>query len=493
MLSGSRLVRGVRKRIESAQINAEYAVHQEIHSLSNQFKAMNDRYIAARIDDVEAVGVRLLRVLMDIPYLSLEDVPQGGIVVCAEITPADTVFLDPRKFGGIATIHGGTAGHTAVMARSLGLPAVLGLRNIMDYTVHGDVIIVDGIAGKVILRPTPQTKEIYIKKHADLLKERKSLEALTQQNATTKDGVKITLRANVEMPRDLELAAKMGAEGIGLFRTEFMFMNRTSLPTEDEQYNILSQAVIASGGRMVTFRTLDIGGDKMAESLGDHMADCDNPALGLRAIRLSLKEPELLKTQFRAMLRAGIHGNIRILLPLVTTADEVVRARALLQTSVEELKVRGEAVPNPLPPLGVMIEIPAAALSADSLARVSDFFALGTNDLIQYTIAIDRGNDQVADLYNPLNPAVLRLIEFTTQAAIRSEISVSVCGEMASDPKYIPLLLGFGIKELSVGAASILKVKERIGQLNMTEVENHTKLVMDQYDGNRIIELVNEF
>lgn len=495
MLSGSRLVRGVLARIETALVSAETAVEYEVTGLVAQFRDLKDRYIAAKADDVDAVGNRLLRLLLDLPFISLDSVPPGGIVIANAISPADAVFLDPRRYAGIATVHGGAAGHTAIIARSLGLPAVLGVAPAMlENTSSGSRIIIDGVEGKVVLNPSPQTLKHYQTRQEALRQDQKNLASRATLPAVTRDSTAIILRANLEMPREVEAIRMSGAEGIGLFRTEFMFMNRSTLPTEDEQFKIISDMVSGMQGQPVTFRTLDIGGDKIAKALGGGQLTLSaNPALGLRAIRLSLREPHLLRTQFRAMLRAAALGPLRILLPMVTTADEVVQSRRILKECYKDLKSENADLPAVLPPLGTMIEIPAAALSADSLAAVSDFFSLGTNDLVQYTVAIDRGDDQVAFLYNPLNPAVLRLMEFSIQAGLRAGISTGICGEMGADPKYTGLLLGLGIREFSVGHASLPRIKDRIRSLSLAACEEHARLVMDQYDPVRIIDLVNEF
>lgn len=494
MLSGSRLVRGVLKRIADECINAEAAVEAVMNDLTDQFRALKDSYIAARADDVEAVGSRLLRILMDLPYISLDAVPPGGIVLAKEISPADTALMDPKRFAGLATVHGGAAGHTAVMARSLGIPAVLGLdADMLDYGSRGLSAIVDGVAGVLVLNPSAQTLADYRARQQALQSARADLDKIAALPAETADGTPVSLRANLELPRDVDAIAGSGADGIGLFRTEFLFMNRSLLPSEEEQYQSMSAVVRAMQGRPVTFRTLDIGGDKIARALGPWIAEATNPALGLRAIRLSLKQPQLLIDQFRAMLRAGVHGPVRILLPMVTTAEEVEQAMQLLRRCYADLQAAGVPVSPTLPPLGTMIEIPAAALSADSLAAVSDFFALGTNDLVQYTVAIDRGNDQVAALYNPLNPAVLRLIDFTLEAARRAGIPVSICGEMGADPRYTPLLLGLGLREFSVGPAALPRIKQRIRSLNLAEAEAHARAVMDQYDPAQITHLVERF
>lgn len=494
MLSGSRLVRGVQKRIADDKTNAENAIQKVMLDLTDQFRALKDKYIAARIDDVEAVSNRLIRVLMELPYLALDSVPPGGIVLAKEISPADTALMDPARFAGIATLHGGAAGHTAVMARSLGIPAVLGLEmDMLDNSGHGATAIVDGVAGVLILNPTPDTLADYQARQVALLTDRHDLDKLQNLPAETSDGEAIILRANLELPRDTDAIKATGADGIGLFRTEFLFMNRNTLPDEEEQYQQMAEVVRAMDGKSVTFRTLDIGGDKLARALGPWLAEATNPALGLRAIRLSLKQPKLLIDQFRAMLRVAAIGPIKILLPMVTTAEEVEKARLLLRQCHMDLLKEGKGVPEKIPPLGTMIEIPAAALSADSLAAVSDFFALGTNDLVQYTVAIDRGNDQVAALYNPLNPAVLRLIEFTVEAATRAGIPISICGEMGADPKYTALLMGLGIREFSVGPAALPRIKQRIRALSMTAAVEHARHVMNQYEPERIHIIVEDF
>lgn len=483
MLAGSRLVRGARRRIAAENLAAESAVEAEVSSLAAQFRAMSDRYIAARIDDVQAVGRRLVRRLRDCPALPITDVPADGIALARDLSPAETALLDPSRIAGIATVHGGAAGHTAVVARGLGLPAVLGLpETVLRAAANGARIIIDGIAGRVIVHPTAQTWQDYADRRRGLEDERAILASLVLAPAVTTDGAEIALRANLEQPREAENIRAMGAAGIGLFRTEFLYMNRPDLPSEDEQYEAIAGVVAAMAGEPVTFRTLDIGGDKMAASLDRHLGDAANPALGLRAIRLSLKYPSLLKTQFRAICRAGAHGPVRILLPMVTAVDEVLAARAILQDCWAELQAEGASLPAQVPPVGTMIEIPAAALSADSLAAVSDFFALGTNDLVQYTVAIDRGNDQVAALYNPLHPAVLRLMQFAIEAGRRAGLPVSICGEMGADPRMTALLIGLGIREISVGAASVPRIKQRIRELSLARAEAHAEDVLMQYD-----------
>jgi phosphotransferase system enzyme I (PtsI) len=303
----------------------------------------------------------------------------------------------------------------------------------------------------------------------------------------------VTLQANLELPRELALALDTGAAGVGLLRTEFLFKNREELPDEDEQYRELAGLVEGLGGRPITMRTLDVGADKLAYSLATHLGAGANPALGLRAIRLSLKEPALLETQLAAMLRASAHGPLRILLPMISSTIEVRQVRDVLARVVRRLKRRRVKMADPLPPIGVMIEVPGAALAADALAQVADFFALGTNDLTMYTLAIDRGEEQVAHLYNPLHPAVLRLIQFTTEAALRARIPVSVCGEIAGDPRYAALLLGLGIRELSMAATALPRVKQRIRELDLLAATRCARTIMDQSDSGRIAALLDDF
>ena len=327
----------------------------------------------------------------------------------------------------------------------------------------------------------------------DMAREARSLARLRDIPAETRDGQRVTLDVNLELPREVPQAALAGAEGVGLLRTEFLYMNRDDLPGEDEQYAALAEIVTAMEGRPVTVRTLDVGGEKLASSLGDHLGESQNPALGLRAIRLSLKEPKLLRTQLAAMLRAGVHGPLRILLPMISSPAEVAAVRKELDKTARRLRRRGVAIADPLPPLGVMIEVPGAALAADSLAQNCDFFAIGTNDLTMYTLAIDRGEEQVAYLYNPLHPAVLRLIQFSVEAALRARIPVSVCGEMAGDPRFTALLVGLGVRELSMSAKAIPRVKSRILGLDMQAAGRRARIIMDQVDSGRIAMLVDDF
>lgn len=493
MLTGSRVVRGVDRRIAEAAINAEWAVQAEISKVAQDFAQLDDPYLSARAEDIRVVGDRLIRNLTATPFTAFSHLPEGSIIIGEELTPADTALMDPRIVAGFAAMLGGAESHTAIMARSLGLPAVLGVAGLLGKARTGDSIVVDGDEGHVIVNPSARTLEFYRSRQQADQREQRQLSRLRRLPAVTRDGTEITLQANLELPRELELALDTGAAGVGLLRTEFLFMNRETLPDEEEQYRALAGLVEGLGGRPITVRTLDVGADKLAYSLATHLGAGANPALGLRAIRLSLKEPPLLETQLAAMLRASAHGPLRILLPMISSTTEVRQVREVLARVVKRLKRRRVKIADPLPPIGVMIEVPGAALAADALAQVADFFALGTNDLTMYTLAIDRGEEQVAHLYNPLHPAVLRLIQFTTEAALRARIPVSVCGEIAGDPRYAALLLGLGIRELSMAATALPRVKQRIRELDVLSATRCARTIMDQSDSGRIAALLDDF
>jgi phosphotransferase system enzyme I (PtsI) len=490
MLTNSRLVRGADKRIAEEAINAERAVQVELGRIGTSFAAMDDAYLAARGEDIRTVGARLLRNLTKTPYAALQHLPPGTIIVAEELTPADTALIDPKRVAGIATAIGGAEGHTAIMARALGLPSVLGVADLLRRVEPGDTVIIDGGMGRVVVNPSAATRAHYERQREELEVERRRLSRFRRLPAVTRDGVEITLEANLELPRERELALAAGAQGLGLVRTEFLYMNRDDLPDEDDQYAAYAALVRGMEGKPVTLRTLDIGGDKLTGTIATESA---NPALGLRAVRLALKDRRLLDVQLAAMLRAATLGKVRILVPMVAHADEIRTVRAALHQAARRLKRRGVAVPDPLPPLGIMIEIPGAALAADALAAEAEFFSIGTNDLIQYTLAIDRGDEQVAYLYNPLHPAVLRLIQFAVEAAMRARIPVNLCGEMAGELRYTALLLGLGLRNLSMAPTNIGRVKERIRTLDLRAATQRARAVMDQTDDARIAALVDDF
>jgi phosphotransferase system enzyme I (PtsI) len=409
-----------------------------------------------------------------------------------EITPADTALMNPAHVAGFATVLGGAEGHAAIMARALGLPATAGVAGLAHGVLAGDLVIVDGAKGEVILRPKDATLQHYRQELARQQRETKKLRTLKNVPSVTEDGVAVTLHANLELPREAKAALSAGAAGIGLLRTEFMFMNRPDLPGEDEQFESLRTLVEELDGRPATIRTLDVGGEKLATALGDAAGESLNPALGLRAIRLGLKETRLLDTQLAAILRAGAYGSVRILIPMVSSVAQMKEVRERLVQVEKRLQRRNVKLASRLPPVGAMIEIPGAALAADALAKVCDFFAIGSNDLTQYTLAIDRGDDRVADLYDPFHPAVLRLIQFTAAAAWRANIPVSLCGEMAGDPKATPLLLGLGLREFSMAPLRLPAVKQAIRKLSVSQAVAFAEEIMNRSDENEIRTLLRD-
>ena len=493
MLSGSRLIRGVSARIAEQRLNAEAAVSAELKQIAEDFAVIADPYIAARIEDIRDVGLRLIRNLMKAPYRAFSAVAKGSIVIADQLSPADIALMDPSIIRGFAATLGGRESHTAIMARALGLPAVLGAGELIGAVRARDIVIIDGDEGLITVNPDDTTLAGYRRTHAANRRRRRALRSLKDRPAITRDGVAISLQANVELPGELDTVDAVGAEGIGLLRSEFLFMNRDDLPSEDEQYRAFRAAVESMGKRPVTVRTLDIGGDKLGGQLGRHFADSANPALGLRAIRLSLRVDHLLTTPVAAMLRASAHGHLRILLPLITTAGEVRQVRRIVRRIAARLVEQGVKIADPPPRLGAMIEVPGAALAAESIAAVSDFLSIGTNDLTMYTLATDRGDERVAHLYDPLHPAVLRLIKATIDAAARANTPLNLCGEMAGEPQYTALLLGLGLRELSMSPAGLPGVKRRLRALDVAEAARRAEHMLAQTDGGRIAALLDDF
>jgi len=493
MLSGSRLLRGVERRISEQRLNAEASVQAELRAIAEEFDTVSDPYLAARVHDIRDVGVRLVRSLINRPYKAFTGVAPGSIVIAEEITPADAALMDPRRIAGFAAVMGGLEGNTVIMARSLSIPAVLGVAGLPSHVNSLDTVIVDGIAGRVIVNPTHDTIRRYERAREAVRVESHHLALMCGLPAVTRDGVAVSLQANIDLPVEVEAVRAAGAAGVGLLRTEFLFMNRDTVPDEEEQYQVYRSLLEAVGDVPVTVRTLDVGGDKLGGAVARQVASGANPALGLRAIRLSLRVRDLLRTQLAAMLRAGVHGRLRILLPLITTPSEVVRVRSILNEVAADLTARGVPVSDPLPPVGVMIEVPGAALAAHVLARVADFFSIGTNDLTMYTLAADRSDEQVAELYNPLHPGVLRLIKLTIEAAAQAALPVALCGEMAGERQYTALLLGLGLREFSVAAPSLARVKERIRRIDAAAAARRAEQVLEQTDAGRIAAMLDDF
>ncbi|MBY0331552.1 MAG: phosphoenolpyruvate--protein phosphotransferase [Acetobacteraceae bacterium] len=499
MLGNSRLLRGARKRIEAELLAAETAVMDEAEAIAAAILANKDDDKAGlkrRADEVREIARRLVRNLTATPFRSLKDIPQGAILVAEEITPADAALLDPARIAGVATEEGGADGHTAIMLRALGIPAVLGAQGLTESVERGEQAVLDGGAGTIVLRPGPEALATGREALAGYARQRQKLAKLRRLPAVTTDGEEVELQANLEIPAELPLIHQAGAQGIGLLRTEFLFMNREDLPDEDAQVEAYTEVLESMGGDPVTIRVLDWGGEKDMQALAEGIDPVHagaNPALGLRGLRLLLKRPELLEVQFAAILRVAEKGKVRILLPLVTTPGEVKQAREIYERVARRVRRRGVHLPDRLPELGVMIETPGAALAADAIALEADFFAIGTNDLAMYTLAVDRGEAEVAHLYDPLHPAVLRLVQFATEAALRLRMPVSVCGEMAGNPRLVPLLLGLGIRCLSMNASAIPRVKQAIRALDIADCARFARRVMEQSDPARIHELVIGF
>jgi len=450
--------------IRDKHYNAEWALTTQGQLLGEQFSAMDDEYLRERGGDVRQVIERVLHALAGSRPLSALDIAgeEGDplIVIAHDISPADMMRLRGGRFAGFATDLGGLTSHTAIVARSMSVPAVVALGHVRGLLRDGDTVILDGVQGALIVNPSPEALEQYrvLKEH--YLNERISLAALKDVPAQTLDGISISLQANIELPDEVDLALANGASGIGLFRSEFLFIGRPELPSEEEQYQAYSSVVKAMQGRPVTIRTLDVGADK---ALDGEATVATNPALGLRAIRYCLAHPELFATQLRAILRASAHGAVRILIPMVAHMHEVVAAKAAIASAKLELEARGQAYAENIQ-IGCMVEIPATAIAIDPFADALDFLSIGTNDLIQYTLAIDRADNEVSSLYDPLHPAILKLIANTINAGMRAGIPVAVCGEMAGDPQMTRLLLGLGLTHFSMHPQQLLDVKREIRQ-----------------------------
>jgi phosphotransferase system enzyme I (PtsI) len=500
MLGGSRLLRQARRRIQESALSAEAAVYDEAEALAVVMLGLpgddpgsNQR----RADEIRETGRRLLRNLTAVPFRNFSTAPPGAILVAETLRPADAALIDPARIAGLATEEGGADGHTAIMLRALGVPAVLGIPGLLSAARSGAACILDGATGRLTLAPKPTTLAEAKRGVAAYARERKRLARMRRLPSVTTDQEPVELQGNLELMAELPLVAQSGAAGIGLFRTEFLFMNRETLPDEAAQTEAYRTVIEAMDGDGVTIRVLDWGGEKDIEALVARGLVPDtldhNPALGVRGLRLLLRQPDLFETQLAAILRASRAGPVRVLLPMVTNVGEVRAAREIYQRVAKRLRRRGEKLPETLPPLGIMIETPGAALSADALALEADFFAIGTNDLCMYALAVDRASNEVASLYDPLHPAVLRLIQFATEAALRMRMPVSVCGEMASNPKLTPLLLGLGLRSFSMGGASVPRVKQAVRAVSIDDCVRFARRVMEQSDPVRIAELVGGF
>jgi len=466
--------------VRERRCNSEWALVQQMDRLTAQFEEIDDPYLRERKADVRQVVERVLKALMGGQTLaeprSAEE--RNLIVVAHDLSPADMILFKRHQFGGFVTDAGGVTSHTAILARSLNIPAIVGLHEARQTIREGELLIVDGAQGVLVVDPDPIVLAEYQLRQSQIELERKKLQRLKSTPAATLDAEPVELYANIELPQDVAQALEAGAEGIGLFRTEFLFMNRKDLPSEDEQFEAYREVAAALERRPVVLRTLDIGADKTLSGNGHVMP---NPALGLRAIRFCLAEPQMFLTQIRAILRASHYGRVRILLPMVAHGHEIEQALAFVRQAKQQLDEKGMPYDRALE-VGGMIEIPAAALALPVFLRRLNFLSLGTNDLIQYTLAIDRTDDSVAHLYDPLHPAVLHLVAHTIRTAGRAGVPVAVCGEMAGDLELTRLLLGMGLRNFSMHPAQLLAIKERILRTNLAELRPLVQRVLRSVD-----------
>tara|TARA_R110002073_G_scaffold6555_4_gene38648 strand:+ start:27216 stop:28964 length:1749 start_codon:yes stop_codon:yes gene_type:complete len=480
MLEDITLTEEPKRIIKERLCNAEWALKLQRDALVNVFNEMADAYLSTRRDDVDHVVNRILRVLLKQKPL-LHEVPddhlKNRIIMADDLTPADTVLMQHYGIAAFATEFGGPTSHTAILARSLGIPAVVGLHSARRFVRNDDLVIIDGSTGMLLVDPDKSTKSYYEKRQREVKRYYSSLGKLKNASTESIDGIPITLTANIELPKDFETVRDVGAKGVGLYRTEFLYMNREAPPDEEEHFETYLNVLKALRGLPLTIRTLDLGADKQVDGAGSQIGQVrSNPALGLRAIRLCLKEPELFRPQLRAILRASAHGPVKIMIPMLTNIQEMQQVLQMIEDIKSDLDNQSIDYDTDIK-VGGMIEVPAAAICADIFAKKLDFLSIGTNDLIQYTMAIDRVNDEVNYLYDPLHPAVLRLIETTIKAGEKANIPVSMCGEMAGEKEHTQLLLGLGLREFSVHTASLLEIKKIINNTNIDKLSSLVKEV----------------
>jgi phosphotransferase system enzyme I (PtsI) len=475
--------------IKSQRVNAEWALKQVVSDLRNVFRNMQDAYLRERSADIVHVSDRIMINLVGAEVVDIASISKRVILVARDLSPADTSQINLERIKGFITDHGGKASHTGIIARALEIPAVVGLETATLKIKNDDLIIVDGNSGVVIVHPTEKTLEEYEERNLEYEEYRAIITRESQAPAQSLDGVRLEVMGNIEAPEEVFSVIKYGGDGIGLYRTEFQYFNRPDFPTEDELFDKYKDVVDVMTPKPVTIRTLDINGDK---ALTNHLAyDEVNPALGLRAIRYCLKKPNVFTTQLRAILRAAAHGNVRILLPMISTCFEIWESKRLLDEVAESLDKEGVLFNRDIE-VGAMIEVPSAVIMADVLAENVDFFSIGTNDLIQYSLAIDRGNEHVAHLYQPLDPAIIRMLKHTADVAKEKGIKIFICGEMAGTPHHIPLLLGIGMDELSVNPQFIPIVKRVIRSLRVEDTRSFMKEVLKQPTAKSTFELINE-
>ena len=469
LLSDPMLTGEIENSIQNDKVNSEFAIENVCNMYADMFASMGDELMQQRATDMRDIKVRMQRTLMGLQSVDVSALPAGTILVAKDLTPSMTAGINPANVTGIVTELGGRTSHSAILARALEIPAVVAVNGLLDEVKDGDTVVLDGSTGEVYVNPEIEVKAAYEAKREQFLKDKKELEKYIGQPSVTKDGVQVEIVANIGKPEDIDKVLEYDAEGIGLFRTEFLFMDRTAMPTEEEQFEAYEKVAAAMNGKPVIIRTLDIGGDKEIPYMG--LEKDENPFLGYRAIRLCLdRKEDIYKPQLRALLRASAFGNIRIMIPLVTCIDEFREAKSLIEELKKELDEKGIAYKKDIQ-VGIMVETAAASLIADIFAKEADFFSIGTNDLTQYTMSVDRGNKKVSYLYSTFNPAVLRSIRHIIACGREAGIMVGMCGEAASDPMMVPLLLAFGLNEFSMSASAVLRTRKLVTGFSIKELQ----------------------
>ena len=473
--------------IETESVNAEWALKKVVGNLKSIFQQMQDDYLKERASDIVHVSDRILQYLTGAKWVDIKEIDKRVVLVARDLSPAQTSQINLERIKGFVTDRGGKASHTGIIARSIEIPAVLGLDRATIDIRHDDLIIVDGTAGVVIIHPTEKTLVNYEERRYRYEQRRAQISRSSRLPAETKDGSKMTIMGNIELPEEIVSVLNYGGEGVGLYRTEFQYMNRSSFPGEQELFERYQDVVEVMAPKPVTIRTLDINGDKAVSNR--FQCHETNPDLGLRGIRYCLKRPQVFQTQLRAILRAAAFGNIRIMFPMISHYKEIIDAKKMLEQAAESLEKEGIPYNRDIQ-VGIMLEVPSAAVMADLMAEEVDFFSVGTNDLIQYTLAVDRGNEQVADLFRPLDPAVIRLLKQMTEVSKAKNTPIFMCGEMAGDPINIPLLMAMGFDELSMSPQGIPAVKRMVRAIRLKETPDLLAEVLKQKNAKHIAQLL---
>lgn len=491
LLSDPMLAGEIENAISGEKVSSEYAVETVCNTYADMFASMGDELMQQRATDMRDIKTRIQKILLGVSSVDIAALPEGSVIVARDLTPSMTAGINPANVTGIVTELGGKTSHSAILARALEIPAVVALEGFLGKVKDGDDLVLNGSDGTVFVNPEEAVKADYAAKREIYIKEKKELEQYIGKPTITKDGVEVELVANIGKPEDVEKVLQYDGEGVGLFRTEFLFMDRTSMPTEEEQFDAYKKVAVAMKGKPVIIRTLDIGGDKEIPYMG--LSKDENPFLGYRAIRFCLdRKEDVYKPQLRALLRASAFGNIKIMVPMVTCLEEFREAKALVEEMKKELDEKGIAYKKDIQ-IGIMVETAAASLMADVFAKEVDFFSIGTNDLTQYTMSVDRGNDKVSYLYSPLNPAVLRSIRHVIECGRKEGIMVGMCGEAASDPIMIPLLLAFGLNEFSMSASAILNARKLITGYSTKELQETADKAMSFATVKEIEDYMKEF